>query len=48
MDDYNAEALATPLSVGYPNIIVTDESSRLIKGCDRMGISFTDIKERLH
>ena len=53
MDDYSAQAVIQAFirfscEVGYPRFMVIDEGSQLIKGCDNMRISFTDIKGKLH
>ena len=50
MDDYSAQAFIQAFirfscEVGYPKFMVIDEGSQLIKGCDNMRISFTNIKE---
>ena len=52
MDDYSAQAFIQAFirfsgEVGYPKFMVIDGGSRLIKGCDNMRISFTDIKGKL-
>ena len=53
MDDYSTQAFIQAFirfscEVGYPQFMVIDEGSQLIKGCDNMRISFTDIKGKLH
>ena len=51
MDDYSAFIQAFIRfsgEVGYPKFMVIDEGSQLIKGCDNMKISFTDIKGKLY
>ena len=53
MDDYSAQAFIQAFirfsgKVGYPKFMVIDEGSWLIKGCDNMKISFTDIKGKLY
>ena len=52
MHDYSSQAFIQSLirfscEVGYPKCMVTDEGSHLIKGCDNIRISFTDIKGKL-
>ena len=53
MDDNSAQAFIQAFirffcKVGYPQCIVIDEGSQLIKGCDNIRISFADIKGKLH
>ena len=53
MDDYSAQAFIQSFirfscEVGYPKFVMIDEGSQLIKGCETMRISFTDIKGKLH
>ena len=53
MDDYSAQAFIQAFirfsgKVGYPKFMVIDGGSQLIKGCDNMRISFTDIKGKLY
>ena len=52
MDDYSAQTfiqafIRISCKVGYPRFMVTGEGSQLIKGCDNMRISFTDINGKL-
>ena len=53
MDDYSTHAFIQAFirfscEVGYPQFMVIDEDSQLIKGCDNMRTSFTDIKGKSH
>ena len=53
MDDYSTQAFIQAFirfscEVVYPKVMVIDEGSHLIKVCDNMRISFTDIKGTLH
>ena len=53
MDNYSAQAFIQAFTrfsgeLGYPKLMVIDEGSQLIKGCDSLRISFTDIKRKLH
>ena len=52
MEDYSTESFIqsfTRLSceVGYPKLLLTDEGSQLVKGCESMDLSFRDIRNRL-
>ena len=53
MEDYGTTSFIqafTRLSceVGYPELLLIDEGSQLVKGCESMVLSFTDIKNQLH
>ena len=53
MDDYSTSSFLQAFTrfscdVGYPKILLPDAGSQLIKGCDSMRLSFTDIQYRLH
>ena len=53
MEDYGTTSFIqafTRLSceVGYPKLLLIDEGSQLVKGCESMVLSFTDIKNQLH
>ena len=53
MDDYSAQAfiqafITFSCEVGYPEFMIINKGSQLIKGCDNMRISFADIKQKLH
>ena len=52
MEDYTTEAILQafiPLSceVGYPKILLTDEGSQLVKGCESMVLNFKNIQNKL-
>ena len=34
--------------MGYPKLLLIDEGSQLVKGCESMVLSFADIKNQLH
>ena len=53
MDNYSAQAFIQAFirfscEVRYSKFLIIDEDTQLIKGCDSMRISFTDIKGKLH
>ena len=53
MEDYGTTSFIqafTRLSceVGYPKLLLIDEGNQLVKGCESMVLSFTDIKNQLH
>ena len=53
MDNYSVKGFIQAFirfsyEVGYPKFMLIDEGSQLIKGCDNMRMSFTDIKGKLH
>ena len=53
MEDYGTDQFVSAFirfsSVrGYPKMLMPDEGSQLVKGCEDMTLSFTDISHRLH
>lgn len=34
--------------VGYPQFILIDQGTQLVKGCESMRLKFTDIKNKIH
>ena len=52
MDDYSSEAVVMAFirfscSFGYPKLLLPDAGSQLIKGCEDMNYSYTDVKQKL-
>ena len=52
MEDYSTEAsllafVRFSCRVGYPELLLPDEGSQLVKGCKTMILRFVDIKHRL-
>ena len=52
MEDYSAESFLLAFvrfscRYGYPKSLLTDEGSQLVKGCNDMVISFTDLSHKL-
>ena len=50
MNDYNTQCFIPSFikfacEVGYPKYILIDKGTQLVKGCDTMRLSFTDIKK---
>ena len=53
MEDYSTEAFLLAFvrfacRVGFPKMLLPDEGSQLVKGCQTMVLRYTDIKTRLH
>ena len=53
MEDYSTTSFVQAFmrfssEVGYPKMLLCDEGSQLIKGCESMRLSFRDIKHRLY
>ena len=53
MEDYSTEAFLLAFvrfacRVGFPKMLLPDEGSQLVKGCQTMILRFTDIKNRLY
>ena len=53
MEDYSASAFIQSFirfscEVGYPKLLLIDEGSQLIKGCESMRLNYQDVKTRLH
>ena len=53
MEDYSTMAFAQAFTrfaceVGYPQFMLIDKGSQLVKGCESMRLTFTDIKNKLH
>ena len=53
MEDYSAASFIQAFirfscDVGYPKIVMIDEGSQLLKGCESMKLNFEDIKGRIH
>ena len=53
MDDYSVTSFIQSFirfscEAGYPKKLLSDEGSQLVKGCETMKLSFTDIKNQLH
>ena len=53
MEDYSSTSFISAFvrfscDAGYPNILLTDEGSQLIKGCENMLINFHDTQHKLH
>ena len=53
IEDYGTASFTQALTrlsceVGYPKLLLIDEESQLVKGCESMVLSFTDIKNQLH
>ena len=49
MEDYSTEAFVQSFirlscDVGYPKLMLTDEGSQLVKGCETMALNFSDIR----
>ena len=52
MEDYSTDAFIQTFTrlacdVGYPKLLLTDEGSQLVKGCESMELNFRDIRNRL-
>jgi hypothetical protein len=52
MEDYSTEAFVQSFvrlscEVGYPKLLLIDEGSQLVKGCESMELNFRDIQNRL-
>ena len=52
MEDYSTEAfiqcfIRLSCEVGYPKLLLTDEGSQLVKGCESMELNYRDIRNRL-
>jgi len=52
MDDYSTTSFIQAFTIfacdhGFPKRLLSDEGSQLIKGCNEMKLSFTDIKAQL-
>ena len=53
MEDYSTESFLLAfvrfsIRVGYPKFLLPDAGSQLIKGCNSMQMSFTDLQHKLH
>ena len=53
MEDYSPIAFVQAFTrfaceVGYPQFMLIDEGSQLVKVCESMRLTFTDIKNKLH
>ena len=53
MEDYGTTSFIQAFrrlscEVGYPKLLLIDKVSQLVKGCESMVLSFTDIKNQLH
>ena len=53
MDTYDSNSFILAFirfscEVGYPNILLLDEGSQLIKGCKNVKLNFQDIRHQLH
>ena len=53
MEDYSTTAFIQSFvrfscEVGYPKFLSVDEGSQLVKGCESMKLTYTDIKRKLH
>ena len=53
MEDYSTTAFIRSFvrfscKVGYPEFLSVDEGSQLVKGCESMKLTYTDIKRKLH
>ena len=53
MEDYGTESFILAFirfacDAGYPKMLLVDEGSQLIKGCETMKLSFLDMKNKLH
>ena len=53
MEDYSTIAFVQSIiwfacEVRYPQFMLIDEESQLVKGCESMRLTFTDIKNKLH
>ena len=53
LEDYSTITFAQAFTrfaceVGYPQFMLIDEGSQLVKGCESMRLTFTDIKNKLH
>ena len=53
MDDYSSSSFIQSFirfscEVGYPKMLLPDEGSQLVKGCETMKLNFQDIKNRLY
>ena len=53
MDDYSTQSFIMGFTrfsceVGYPKILLCDGGSQLIRGCQDMRLSYTDIRHQLH
>ena len=53
MEDYGTVSFVLAFirfacDAGYQKILLVDEGSQLVKGCETMKLSFLDIKNRLH
>ena len=52
MEDYSADSFLQAFErfacrFGYPKMVLPDEGSQLVKGCENMIISFSDIQQRM-
>ena len=53
MDDYSSTAFILSFTrlaceVGYPKVLLIDDGSQLVKGCETMKLDFTDLSSKLH
>ena len=53
MGDYSTTAFVFSFirfacEVGYPKVLLIDDGSQLVKGCENMKLDFVDIKHKLH
>ena len=53
MDDYSTTTFLQAFirfscEVGYPKMLLPDEGSQLVKGCESMRLDILDLKHRLH
>ena len=53
MEDYSTMAFVQAFTqfaceVGYPKFLLINEGSQLVKGCESMRLTFTDINNKLH
>ena len=53
MEDYSTTAFIQSFvrfscEVGYPKFLSVDKGSQLVKGCESMKLTYTDIKYKLH
>ena len=53
MEDYSTTAFIQSFvrfscEVGYPTFLSVDEESQLVKGCETVQLTYSDIKHKLH